>query len=49
MMAEEFKKHGVEYKLETIPGAEHGLGGADPRLVDAAYASALAFVNRHMK
>ena len=49
MMAEQFKKHGVEHKLISIPGGEHGLGGGDPKLIDAAYVSALAFVNRHMK
>ena len=48
-MAEQFKKHGVEHKLISIPGGEHGLGGGDPKLIDAAYVSALAFVNRHMK
>ena len=49
MMAEQLEKHGVEHKLITIPGAEHGLAGGDPNLIDAAYESALAFLNRHMK
>jgi acetyl esterase/lipase len=48
MMAEQFKKHGVEHELVTITGGEHGLGGGDPKLIDAAYASALEFVKRHM-
>ena len=48
MMAAEFRKNGVEHELVTIPGGEHGLGGGDPKLIDAAYASALAFVQRHM-
>lgn len=49
MMAEELKRHGVEHELISIPGGEHGLGGGDPKLIDAAYDSALAFVNRHMR
>ncbi len=46
MMAAELRKHGVEHKLITIPGGEHGLGGGDPKLIDAAYAAALEFVAR---
>lgn len=49
MMAEEFKKHNVEYKLITIPGAEHGLKDGDPKLVNAAYNSAVEFINTFMK
>jgi len=49
MMAEEFKKHNVEYELVTIPGAEHGLKDGEPKLVNAAYISAVEFVNRFMK
>jgi len=48
MMADQFRKHGVEHQLVSIPGGEHGLAGGDPKLIDAAYKSALAFVNRHM-
>ena len=49
MMADELKKHGVECELIGIPGAEHGLQGGDPQLIDAAYTSAFAFVDCHMK
>jgi acetyl esterase/lipase len=49
MMAEELKKHGVEHRLVSIAEAEHGLAGGDPQQIDAAYESALAFVNRHMQ
>lgn len=49
MMAEEFKKQGVEHELVSIPNGEHGLGGGDPKLIDQAYRSALAFVNRYMQ
>jgi hypothetical protein len=33
----------------SIPGAEHGLAGGDPKLVDAAYAAAFSFVERRMR
>ena len=48
MMAERLKAHGVEHELVTIPGGEHGLGCGDPQVIDAAYESALAFIERHM-
>jgi len=49
MMAEELDKHGVEFKLITIPGAEHGLGGGDPKLIKDAYEAMLGFVNEKMQ
>ncbi len=49
MMAEQFKKHNVQHELVTIPNGEHGLGGGDPKLIDAAYVSAFEFIQRHMK
>jgi dipeptidyl aminopeptidase/acylaminoacyl peptidase len=49
MMAEELEKHGVEFKLITIPGAEHGLGGGDPKLIKDAYEAALSFANQEMQ
>lgn len=49
LMAEQFQKHGVPYELVTIEGGEHGLGGGDPTRIDDAYASALAFVKRHLE
>lgn len=48
LMAEQLKKHGVEHELISIAGGEHGLGGGDPKRIDAAYESALAFVKRHL-
>ena len=48
LMAAELEKHGVEHKLISIPGGEHGLGGGDPQQIDAAYESALAFVQRRL-
>lgn len=49
MMAEQFKKHKVEHELVTIPGGEHGLGGGKPEVIDAAYESAFAYIDQHMK
>ena len=48
LMAEQFQKHGVEHELISIAGGEHGLAGGDPQRIDAAYESALAFVQRHL-
>ena len=49
MMASEFEEHGVDYDLVTVPGAEHGLGGGDPKSVAEAYDKALAWVNRYLR
>jgi acetyl esterase/lipase len=49
MMAEQFEKHKVPHELVTIRGGEHGLGGGDPKLIDAAYESAFEFIQKHMK
>ena len=49
LMAEQFKRQGVLHELVTIEGGEHGLHGGDPRRIDDAYASALAFVQRHLE
>ncbi len=48
MMAREFSRHGVRHEMISIPGAEHGLAGGDPKLVDAAYRQAFSFVDRAM-
>ncbi len=49
MMAEQLTRHGVEYELVTIPGAEHEFTGGDPQLIDRAYEDALAWINRYMQ
>jgi len=49
MMAKELKKYNVEHELVTIPDAEHGLWGGDPKLVEAAHNSAVEFINRFVK
>lgn len=49
MMQKQFQKHNVEHKLISIPDAEHGLAGGDPKLIDAAYTSAFEFIHQHMQ
>lgn len=49
MMADEFKKHNVSHLMLGIEGAEHGLGGGDPKRIDAAYTKAFEFVDRHLQ
>ena len=49
LMAEQFKQHGVEHRLISLPGGEHGLGGADPKLIDEAYEAAFQFLEHHMQ
>jgi len=48
LMAAELKKHGVEHQLITIPGAEHGLAGADPQRIQSTYAAAAEFLRKHL-
>jgi len=47
MMAAEFKKHGVPYKLISVQNGEHGLGGADKNEIEAAYQQVLPFIKKH--
>jgi acetyl esterase/lipase len=49
LMAEQFKQHKVPHELISIPNGEHGLKGGDPKLIDAAYAKAFAFVDERLK
>jgi acetyl esterase/lipase len=44
IMAREFEKHGVEYRLLSIEGGEHGLAGAAPKDIESAYAAVLPFI-----
>ncbi|REJ84030.1 MAG: alpha/beta hydrolase [Planctomycetota bacterium] len=44
LMADAFEKHGVEHRLITVEGGEHGLAGAEPDDIDAAYEAAVAFI-----
>ena len=49
MMAEQFRKHGVEHELFSIKNAEHGLPGGDPAEIEAAYRSAFEFLKGHLE
>jgi acetyl esterase/lipase len=44
MMAEQFRKHGVEHQLITVQDAEHGLSGIDAKQKDEIYRKAVVFV-----
>jgi len=48
LMAAALKKHGVEHKLLSIPGAEHGLAGVPRETSDEAYRSAVDFLKAHL-
>jgi acetyl esterase/lipase len=48
MMAEQFKKHGVEHRLIAFPGAEHGLPGVEQAKLDEAYGAAAEFLLKHL-
>ena len=48
MMQQQFKKHGVEHRLVSIEHGEHGLGGGDPKAIDAAYRAAIEWVQQHV-
>ena len=49
MMAEQFKKQGVEHKLVTVQNDEHGLGSAKREEITAAHNAAIEFLNEHMR
>ncbi len=46
MMAREFEEHGVEHRLISIEGGEHGLAGGDPEEIKSAMAEVLPFIAR---
>jgi len=48
MMATEFRRHKVPYKLISIPDAEHGLSGGTKSQIDAAYAEAIRFIQQRL-
>lgn len=49
MMAEQFREHGVEHRLISVENGEHGLAGADPAEIDAAWEEAIAFVLNRLR
>ncbi len=48
LMADQFRKFGVDHTLVTIAGGEHGLAGGDPREIERAYEQAFRFVHQRM-
>jgi acetyl esterase/lipase len=48
-MAKELARHKVAHELVTVKGGEHGLRGADKKLVDEANSKAAAFIREHLK
>lgn len=48
MMAAEFEKHHVEHRFIRVPGGEHGLAGADRKMVDESHAAAAEFLRQHL-
>jgi acetyl esterase/lipase len=48
-MAEQLKRHNVEHQLISVPNGEHGLSGADPETIEAAYVDAFRFVDEHLR
>lgn len=47
IMAREFEKHGVPYEFISVKNGEHGLGGADPKEIEAARAKVLPFIQKY--
>lgn len=47
IMAAEFKKHGVPHQLISVKNGEHGLQGADPAEINAAYQAVMPFIKKH--
>jgi acetyl esterase/lipase len=48
LMAEELDRHRVEHRLLSVPGAEHGLDGADQVTIDDVHDQVIAFLRRHL-
>jgi acetyl esterase/lipase len=48
-MARELKRKGVENKLLTIVGGEHGIGNAGKKAIAKTHARVVAFLNKYLK
>jgi len=48
LMADQFRKLGVDHAFVTITGGEHGLAGGDPQEIERAYQQAFRFVHERM-
>ncbi len=47
-MATELARYGVTYEVLLVPGGGHGIGNAEPHLVEAVVARTTAFVREHL-
>jgi len=47
-MSAELKKHHIEHRLITVPGAEHSLAGADPKTMNEVNDAIMAFIQKHI-
>lgn len=44
----ELENHGVEHRLISVAGAEHGLEGVEQKVIDGAFREAAAFLGRNL-
>jgi len=49
MMATALREKGVEHRLISVDGAEHGLAGADEQTLEDAFGLAASFLRRHLR
>jgi acetyl esterase/lipase len=49
MMAVELKRNGVEHRLISVPGGEHGLPGVDRKIIDENYRAVIEFIEAHLQ
>jgi acetyl esterase/lipase len=49
LMAEQFEKHKVPFRLLPIEGGEHGFGGGDPERIAEAYRTMREFIVKHLE
>jgi acetyl esterase/lipase len=47
-MADELKRHGVDYELIVIEGGGHSLWGGDPVLIDQAFARSMEYIQKRL-
>jgi acetyl esterase/lipase len=48
-MAAALREAGAEHRLISVEGGEHGLFGADPSTIEAAFAEAASFLRLHLR
>ena len=48
LMADQFRRSGIDHTFITITEGEHGLAGGDPKEIDQAYQQVFRFVHQRM-